>query len=29
MAMIKRSLNTYLNAWTGPDYICFPFASLN
>lgn len=29
MAMIKRSLNTYLNAWTGEDYICFPFATLN
>ncbi|CAD8151074.1 unnamed protein product [Paramecium octaurelia] len=29
MAMIKRSINTYLNAWTGPDYICFPLASLN
>jgi len=29
MAMCRRSLNSYLNAWTGSDYICFPFASLN
>ena len=29
MAMAKRSLNTYMNAWTGPDFIAFPFASVN
>lgn len=29
MQMDKRSLNSYFNAWTGSDFICFPFASLN
>ena len=29
MAMTKRSLNTYMNAWTGNDFIAFPFASRN
>lgn len=27
--MIKRSLNTYMNAWTGPDFTCYPFSSQN
>lgn len=27
--MIKRSLNTYMNAWTGPDFTCYPFSSAN
>ncbi len=27
--MIKRSLNTYMNAWTGADYTAYPFASQN
>ena len=27
--MSKRSLNTYMNAWTGTDYTCFPFNSQN
>ena len=27
MNMIKRSLNTYMNAWTGPDFTCYPFSS--
>jgi Zn-dependent M16 (insulinase) family peptidase len=29
MAMTKHSLNTFMNAWTGPDFIGFPFASAN
>ena len=29
MAMSKKSLNTFMNAWTGPDFIGFPFASTN
>jgi hypothetical protein len=29
MAMVKRSLNTYMNAWTGSDFIAFPFSSQN
>jgi Zn-dependent M16 (insulinase) family peptidase len=27
--MIKRSLNTYMNAWTGPDFTSYPFSSQN
>lgn len=27
MKMLKRSLNTYMNAWTGPDFTAYPFAS--
>jgi Zn-dependent M16 (insulinase) family peptidase len=27
--MIKRSLNTYMNAWTGPDFTSYPFSSEN
>lgn len=27
--MIKRSLNTYMNAWTGPDFTSYPFSSAN
>lgn len=29
MSMSKRSINTYMNAWTGNDFICFPFSSMN
>ena len=29
MAMIKRSLNTYMNAWTGSDFTMYPFSSQN
>jgi Zn-dependent M16 (insulinase) family peptidase len=29
MSMTKRSLSTYMNAWTGSDFISFPFASVN
>ena len=29
MNMLKRSLNTYMNAWTGADYTCYPFSSQN
>ena len=29
MQMIKRSLNTYMNAWTGPDFTAYPFSSQN
>ncbi|KYQ93929.1 peptidase M16 family protein [Tieghemostelium lacteum] len=25
--MIKRSLNTYMNAWTGPDFTSYPFGT--
>ncbi len=27
--MLKRSLNTYMNAWTGNDFTCYPFATQN
>lgn len=27
--MIKRSLNTYMNAWTGPDFTMYPFSTQN
>jgi hypothetical protein len=27
LGMIKRSLNTYMNAWTGSDFTMYPFAS--
>src|SRR5689334_3909802 len=27
--MIKRSLNTYMNAWTAPDYTSYPFSTQN
>lgn len=27
--MLKRSLQTYMNAWTGPDYTSYPFATQN
>lgn len=27
--MINRSLNTYMNAWTGPDFTAYPFSTLN
>lgn len=27
--MIKRSVNTYMNAWTGDDFTAYPFASAN
>lgn len=29
MALTKRSLNSYMNAWTGADYIAFPFSTEN
>ena len=29
MKMIKRSLNTYMNAWTGPDFTAYPFSTYN
>ncbi|KRX07100.1 Metalloenzyme, LuxS/M16 peptidase-like protein [Pseudocohnilembus persalinus] len=29
MKMLKRSLNTYMNAWTGPDFTAYPFSSQN
>lgn len=29
MNMTKRSVNTYMNAWTGHDFIAFPFSTLN
>ena len=25
--MLKRSLNTYMNAWTGSDFTMYPFSS--
>lgn len=28
-AMMKRSLNTYMNAWTGADYTMYPFSTTN
>ena len=27
--MIKRSVNTYMNAWTGDDFTAYPFATPN
>lgn len=27
--MLKRSVNTYMNAWTGEDFTCYPFSSAN
>lgn len=27
--MLKRSLSTYMNAWTGEDFTCYPFSSAN
>jgi Zn-dependent M16 (insulinase) family peptidase len=29
MQMLKRSLNTYMNAWTGSDYTMYPFSTQN
>lgn len=29
MNMLKRSLNTYMNAWTGNDFTMYPFATQN
>jgi len=28
-AMMKRSLNTYMNAWTGMDFTMYPFSTQN
>jgi len=27
--MLKRSLNTYMNAWTGSDFTMYPFSTQN
>lgn len=27
--MLKRSMNTYMNAWTGPDFTAYPFSTKN
>lgn len=27
--MLKRSVNTYMNAWTGEDFTAYPFSSAN
>lgn len=27
--MLKRSVNTYMNAWTGDDFTSYPFSSAN
>lgn len=27
--MLKRSLSTYMNAWTGPDFTGYPFSTIN
>ena len=27
--MLKRSVNTYMNAWTGDDFTAYPFSSAN
>jgi len=27
--MLRRSLSTYMNAWTGEDFTCYPFSSAN
>jgi Zn-dependent M16 (insulinase) family peptidase len=29
MAMTKRSLNSYMNAWTGTDFTSYPFSTTN
>ena len=29
MNMIRRSLNTYMNAWTGPDFTSYPYSTVN
>ena len=29
MAMTKRSLNSYMNAWTGSDFTSYPFSTVN
>jgi Zn-dependent M16 (insulinase) family peptidase len=29
MNMLRRSLNTYMNAWTGPDFTAYPFSTAN
>ena len=29
MQMFRRSLNSYMNAWTGPDFTAYPFSSQN
>ena len=29
MAMTKRSLNSYMNAWTGSDFTSYPFSTTN
>lgn len=29
MNMLKRSLNTYMNAWTGSDFTMYPFSTQN
>lgn len=29
MNMIKRSLNTFMNAWTGSDFTMYPFSTQN
>ena len=28
-AMLRRSLNTFMNAWTAADHTSYPFATLN
>lgn len=27
--MLKRSLNTFMNAWTGPDFTSYPYSTVN
>lgn len=27
--MVNRSMNTFMNVWTGSDYTCFPFSTYN
>lgn len=27
--MLRRSVNTYMNAWTGDDFTAYPFSSAN
>jgi Zn-dependent M16 (insulinase) family peptidase len=27
--MLKRSLNSYMNAWTGSDFTMYPFSTMN
>lgn len=29
MKMVKRSLNTFMNAMTGADFTCYPFSTTN